>query len=77
MFGRLGTYRVAPPIGAIFTLAAGFSPNITALCLLRFFAGFFGGATLPVSAGTSADLFHPKDRAVAGTFMLYVPFLGE
>ncbi|CAG8950181.1 hypothetical protein HYFRA_00008418 [Hymenoscyphus fraxineus] len=75
MFGRLGTYKVVPPISAIFTLAAGFSPNITALCLLRFFAGFFGGASLPVSAGTSADLFYPKDRAVAGTFMLYIPFL--
>lgn len=77
MFGRLGTYRVSPPVSAVFTLAAGYSPNITALCVLRFFAGFFGGATLPVSAGTSADLFHPKDRAVAGTFMLFVPFLGE
>ncbi|KAG9230343.1 major facilitator superfamily domain-containing protein [Amylocarpus encephaloides] len=76
MFGRLGTYRVAPPIGAIFTLAAGFSPNITTLCILRFFAGFFGGPSLSVCAGTSADLFLPKDRAVAGTFMLYFPFLG-
>jgi MFS family permease len=76
-FGRLGTYRVSPPLSAVFTLAAGFSPNIAALCVLRFFAAFFGGMCLSVSAGTSADLFYPRDRGVAGTFMLYTPFLGQ
>ena len=75
--GRLGTYRFSLPISALFTLGAGFSPNITALCILRFFAGFFGGASLPVCAGTSADLFHQKDFAIAGSVLLYFPFLGK
>lgn len=74
--GRLGTYHISLPISALFTLGAGFSSNITALSILRFFAGFFGGASLPVCAGTSADLFHPQSFAVAGSFLLYFPFLG-
>lgn len=77
MMGRMGTYRISPPISALFSMAAGFAPNMTALCILRFFAGFFGGASLPVCAGTSADLFHPRNRAIAGTFLLYTPFLGK
>lgn len=75
--GRMGTYRVAVPISAALSLAAGFSPTFTALCLLRFFAGMFGSACLAVCAGTAADLFHPQDRAVAGMMLLYLPFLGE
>ncbi|KAF8847566.1 MFS general substrate transporter [Acephala macrosclerotiorum] len=76
MFGRLGTYRFTVPISALFTLGAGFAPNITALCLLRFFAGFFGGAPLPVSAGTAADMFRAREFAIAGSILLYFPFLG-
>jgi MFS family permease len=74
--GRMGTYRIAFPLSALFTLGAGFSPNIGALCVLRFFAGFFGGAPLPVCAGTSADLFRQRDFAVAGSLLLFTPFLG-
>ena len=74
--GRMGTYRIAFPLSALFTLGAGFSPNIGALCVLRFFAGCFGGAPLPVCAGTSADLFRQRDFAVAGSLLLFTPFLG-
>jgi len=75
--GRMGTYRYAVPISALFTLGCGFAPNIAALSILRFFAGLFGAAPLSVCAGTSADLFRPKERAVAGTLLLYTGFLGE
>ncbi len=75
--GRMGTYRYTVPISAAFTLGAGFAPNISALCILRFFAGFFGGASLPVCAGSAADLFHARNFAVAGTWLLYFPFLGK
>lgn len=74
--GRLGTYRIAVPIAALFTIGAGFSPNIQALCILRFFAGFFGGAPLPVASGTAADMFRQQHFAIAGSFILYFPFLG-
>lgn len=30
MMGRLGTYRISVPIGALFTLGEGFAPNIAA-----------------------------------------------
>jgi MFS family permease len=75
--GRMGIYRITIPISALFILGSGFAPNITALCVLRFFAGIFGGAPLSVCAGTSADLFHPKERAMAGTLLLYTGFLGQ
>ncbi|KAH7342442.1 major facilitator superfamily domain-containing protein [Rhexocercosporidium sp. MPI-PUGE-AT-0058] len=74
--GRLGTYRIAIPIGALFSLGAGYAPSIAALCILRFFAGFFSGAILPVTAGTAADIFSPQRFAVAGAWLLYFPFLG-
>jgi MFS family permease len=74
--GRLGTYRISVPISALFTLVASFAPNIAALRILRFFAGFLGGASLPVCAGTATDMFRPQNFAVAGSFLLYFPFLG-
>ena len=75
--GRLGTYRIAVPISALFSLGAGFAPNMAGLCILRFLAGFFGGAPLPVTAGTGADLFDGKDFAFVGTLFLFTPFLGK
>lgn len=75
--GRLGTYRIATPISALFCLGAGYAPNLAALCILRFFAGLFGGAILPVTAGTAADLWSPRYFAVVGAWLLYFPFLGE
>lgn len=74
--GRLGTYRFCVPIAALFTLGAGFAPNIQALSALRFFAGFFGGAPLPVCSGSAADLFAPEYFAIAGSIILWLPFLG-
>jgi len=74
--GRLGTYRYLVPLAAIFTLACGFAPNFAALCILRFFSGFFGSATFAVSAGTGADMFAPRDRALPGSLQLFAPFLG-
>jgi len=76
LMGRLGTYRYLVPLSAIFTLACGFAPNFAALCVLRFFSGFFGSATFAVSAGTGADLFAPQDRALPGSLQLFAPFLG-
>lgn len=76
IMGRLGTYRYLVPISAIFTLACGFAPNFAALCILRFFSGFFGSATFAVSAGTGADMFAPQDRALPGSLQLFAPFLG-
>jgi MFS family permease len=68
--GRMGTCSIVVPSSALFTLGSSFARNITALCVLRVFAGFFGGAPLSVCAGTAAYLFHPKERAVAGTLLL-------
>ncbi|KAE9968780.1 hypothetical protein EG328_007271 [Venturia inaequalis] len=75
-FGRLIVYRVSLPISLLFTLGAGFSRTFYSLMICRFFAGFAGSPVLAVGAGTNADLFPPKYRAVATSSFLLAPFLG-
>jgi MFS family permease len=60
----------------LFTLGAGFSNNFASLLVCRFFAGFFGSPVLAVGAGTSADIWPPRQRAVAASFFLMAPFAG-
>jgi len=75
-FGRLIVYRVSLPISLLFTLGAGFSKTFYSLMICRFFAGFAGSPVLAVGAGTNADLFPPKYRAIATSSFLLAPFLG-
>lgn len=75
-FGRLIVYRVSLPISLLFTLGAGFSKTFYSLLICRFFAGFAGSPVLAVGAGTNADLFPPKYRAIATSSFLLAPFLG-
>ena len=74
--GRKVVYMVSLPISALFTLGAGFSNNFASLVICRFFAGFFGGPTLAVGAGTNVDIWPPVYRAVATSSFLMAPFLG-
>ncbi|EAT91035.2 hypothetical protein SNOG_01386 [Parastagonospora nodorum SN15] len=64
-YGRRIIYLVSPPIFMLFTLGAGFSKSFYGLVICRFFAGFTGSPALAVGAGTNADLFPPRQRAVA------------
>ena len=74
--GRQAVYRVSLPLGALFTLGAGFSQNFASFAICRFFAGTFGSPVLAVGGGSNADLWPPVHRAVATVFFLLAPFLG-
>ena len=63
-FGRRVVYLAALPSFAVFTLGAGFSNNITALTICRFFAGMSSSPGLSVGSGTVADLFVVAERGV-------------
>ena len=74
--GRQAVYRVSLPLGALFTLGAGYSQNFASLAICRFFAGAFGSPVLAVGGGTNADLWPPVHIATATMFFLLAPFLG-
>jgi MFS family permease len=75
-YGRRIIYLVSSPIFMLFTLGAGFSKSFYSLVICRFFAGFAGSPALAVGAGTNADLFPPRQRAVATSMFLAAPFAG-
>lgn len=56
MFGRRPVYLISIPIFGLACLGAGLAQNMQALLIFRFLAGFLGGPTLAVGAGTIADL---------------------
>lgn len=74
--GRRVVYLISLPLSALFTLGAGFSNNFASLVICRFFAGFFGGPTLAVGAGTNVDIWPPVHRAIATSLFILAPFLG-
>jgi MFS family permease len=72
-YGRKIIYLVSSPIFMLFTLGAGFSKSFY---ICRFFAGFAGSPALAVGAGTNADLFPPRQRAISTSIFLAAPFAG-
>ncbi|CEJ80699.1 hypothetical protein VHEMI00869 [[Torrubiella] hemipterigena] len=74
--GRMPIYWVLFPLGAIFTLGAGFADNFVALCILRFAAGFCYAPTLAVGAGIVTDVFLPQSRGPVMAIWILMPFLG-
>ena len=75
-FGRHPVYLGTTPLGAAFTLGAGFTHNFGALCFLRFMAGFCWGPVLATAAGSLSDLFEPKARGPPSAVFILMPFLG-
>jgi MFS family permease len=75
-YGRRIIYLVSSPIFMLFTLGAGSSKSFYGLVICRFFAGLAGSPALAVGAGTNADLFPPRQRAVATSIFLAAPFAG-
>lgn len=74
--GRLPIYRILFPLGAVFTLGAGFCDNFTALCILRFASGFCYAPALAVGSGCVIDVFLPKSRGPVMAVYILMPFLG-
>lgn len=75
-WGRYPVYLGALPLGAIFTLGAGFSKSFASLCVLRFLAGFCWAPMLATAAGSLADTFPPSTRGPASAIFIVMPFLG-
>ncbi|KAK5113682.1 hypothetical protein LTR62_003309 [Meristemomyces frigidus] len=75
-FGRRAVYLTAIPVFALFTLGGGFSNNIAAFTICRFFAGVFGSPGLSIGSATLADIWTPAERAVPMALYITTPFLG-
>lgn len=75
-YGRKMVYLISPPLAALFTIGAGFAPTFAGLAILRFIAGMFFSPSLAIGAGTLADVFQPKERALGTTLYILSPFLG-
>lgn len=75
-FGRRPIYLWNMPLGALFTLGAGFSHNFGALCFLRFMAGFCWAPLLAVPSATIAETFEPQARGPVSAVFILTPFLG-
>jgi multidrug resistance protein len=75
-FGRRPVIFISLPIFALFILGTGFAPNMAALIVLRFFAGFFAAPSLSMGSGSLSDIWPPEKRS--GPMSLYVatPFFG-
>jgi len=75
-FGRRSVIFISLPIFSLFILGTGFAPNMAALIVLRFFAGFFASPSLSSGSGTLSDIWPPEKRS--GPMSLYVatPFFG-
>lgn len=74
--GRYGIYAASVPLGALFTIGAGFVHGIGPLCFLRFMAGLCWGPVLAVASGTLGETFTPKSRGPASAIFILMPFLG-
>lgn len=75
-FGRLPVYLGSTLLGSLFTIGVGFSRSFSALCVLRFLAGFCFAPSLAVAAGTVNEVFRPEKRAIPATICILTPFLG-
>jgi hypothetical protein len=72
-YGRSVVYKVSAITYMLFILGAGFSNSLASLLVCRFFAGTLGGPVLAVGAGTNADMYAAKDRAIASSFFIMMP----
>ena len=77
-YGRKPLYVLSWPIGMLFTMGVGLSPNIRTLLVLRFFCGFFSSPALSVAGGTIGDLWsgEPSEQSFAVAIFCLCPFLG-
>lgn len=74
--GRYAIYTTSVPLGALFTVGAGFTHDFGALCFLRFMAGLCWAPVLAVAPGTLAETFTPKTRGPVSAVFILMPFLG-
>lgn len=66
-------YKVSACVYLLFILGAGFSKSLGSLLVCRFLAGAIGGPVLAVGAGTNADMYPARDRAIASSLFIMMP----
>ncbi|PFH56017.1 hypothetical protein XA68_17191 [Ophiocordyceps unilateralis] len=76
LYGRQRIYFVTYMALTAFNAAAAGAPSMTALVVLRFFAGAFGSSPLTNSGGVIADMFSAEERGLATSIFALAPFLG-
>ena len=62
LYGRLWVYHVNTALFIVFNIACAVAPNLSALIVFRFLAGFAGVSPLTIGAGTIADMFKQEER---------------
>jgi MFS family permease len=76
MYGRATTFNLTNVLFVAFTLGCGFANSMTALIILRFFAGFSGSACLALGGGVIADIITPDQRGKATALWSVGPLMG-
>ncbi|CAE6475425.1 unnamed protein product [Rhizoctonia solani] len=76
VYGRSWPLHLSNLFFLIFNLVTAWAPNTASLIVFRFLAGIGGSAPLTIGAGSIADLFHERDRAVAMSLFSLGPLLG-
>ncbi|KAJ4161601.1 uncharacterized protein LMH87_007632 [Akanthomyces muscarius] len=76
VFGRQKIFFISYLALMAFNAGAAGAGSMSALIVLRFFAGAFGSAPLTNAGGVIADIFSAEDRGIAGAIFSMAPFLG-
>lgn len=76
IYGRLPVYHVCNGIFVLFSAACALAPSLSALLVLRLFAGLAGSCPLALSAGTIADVIPYKRRGTVTSWWTVGPLIG-
>lgn len=76
IYGRLPVYHVCNCVFVLFSAACALAPSLSALLVLRLFAGLAGSCPLALSAGTIADVIPYKRRGTATAWWTVGPLIG-
>jgi multidrug resistance protein len=76
LYGRRIVYLLSFSLFTCLHLGCALAPNITALSVLRFFAGMAGSAASTLSGASVGDLFTAKERGRAQAIYGAAPLLG-
>lgn len=76
LYGRQRIFILTLMAITAFNAGCAGTNTISALLVLRFFAGAFGSSTLTNAAGVIADMFDASQRGLATSVFAMAPFLG-
>ena len=76
VYGRAPIFALSYAAYTAISVGAIFSPNITSLLVLRFFASAFGSSSMVNAGGVIADMFKKEERGLMTGLFSTAPFLG-